>query len=631
MIVIKGPYSVRYGPGFNFVDFQLLETPRFDTYHSHGSTSAEYKTNGEQFYGRTSVWGGAGNWGYRVGYGHRIGNDYSTGGAADGTFFQPTSLPSSYNSRDFDLALGYDIDQDRSLEFHYLRLDQTGVEFPGLVYDINALMTDGFELTYVAVDQPAYDRLEVEGWYNQTRFHGDTLGLGKNSQIPALQTQLTPNGFFVPGYATTNVEAASTGSRFAFTWGDDDSDRFTAGADVTAIRQELNDIEDPLALGFPFIPGFQGPFNLPIPPSRSTDVGLFVDRTWHPRDFVTLNAGGRVDFISTNADDVVPGLRDTFVFPFLPTTVSALKQAGLHQTFTPWSAYLTGEYDTARNSTWNTGIGYGERPPSLTELYSTGSFIGSLQPGLTRLEGDPELQSERRLQADLGWSKSQGCWNFGVNGYYAFIWDYITYDDIATGIGTAAGPADGQDFQRAAYTNTDFATLAGFELVGDVMLTDRLTAFGVVNYVEGYDRSRNDPSRIGSILRPLVVAGATPTDPRSNIGGIDTEPLPGITPLEGIVGLRLHQAGPDPIWGAELETRIVNSQSLIARSLSEIKTPGFTIWNVRGFWQARENLLVIAGVENLGDKFYRQHLDFRSGRGVFQPGFNAYVSTELTY
>jgi iron complex outermembrane recepter protein len=41
--------------------------------------------------------------------------------------------------------------------------------------------------------------------------------------------------------------------------------------------------------------------------------------------------------------------------------------------------------------------------------------------------------------------------------------------------------------------------------------------------------------------------------------------------------------------------------------------------------------MLIAGVENFTDDFYREHLDYRTGRGVNQPGVNFYFSTELTY
>jgi outer membrane receptor protein involved in Fe transport len=42
-------------------------------------------------------------------------------------------------------------------------------------------------------------------------------------------------------------------------------------------------------------------------------------------------------------------------------------------------------------------------------------------------------------------------------------------------------------------------------------------------------------------------------------------------------------------------------------------------------------MLLTAGVENLGDRFYREHLDLRTGRGVFQPGVNFYVGMRVTY
>ena len=111
-IVIKGPYSVLYGPGYNFVDLELLGAPRYENgSESHGMSSFEYKENGEQIYGRQSFWGGDEKWGYRVGYGHRTGNDYETGNGDE--------LISSYKSRDIDLALGYTINETMDIEFTY--------------------------------------------------------------------------------------------------------------------------------------------------------------------------------------------------------------------------------------------------------------------------------------------------------------------------------------------------------------------------------------------------------------------------------------------------------------------------------------------------------------------------------
>jgi outer membrane receptor protein involved in Fe transport len=44
---------------------------------------------------------------------------------------------------------------------------------------------------------------------------------------------------------------------------------------------------------------------------------------------------------------------------------------------------------------------------------------------------------------------------------------------------------------------------------------------------------------------------------------------------------------------------------------------------------------MVAGIENLTDKLYREYLDFRSPNSgaltVFQPGVNFYFGTELSY
>jgi outer membrane receptor protein involved in Fe transport len=49
-----------------------------------------------------------------------------------------------------------------------------------------------------------------------------------------------------------------------------------------------------------------------------------------------------------------------------------------------------------------------------------------------------------------------------------------------------------------------------------------------------------------------------------------------------------------------------------------------------------DNWQMMAGVENFGNRFYREHLDFRFanpafGQGVFQPGATFYFGSAVTY
>ncbi len=62
-----------------------------------------------------------------------------------------------------------------------------------------------------------------------------------------------------------------------------------------------------------------------------------------------------------------------------------------------------------------------------------------------------------------------------------------------------------------------------------------------------------------------------------------------------------------------------------------LKTAGYTIGNIRGFWRPNQKWTLFAGVENFTDNQYRTHLDYRPGLGVFQPGFNFYSSAEMVY
>lgn len=627
VLVIKGPYSSLYGPGFNFVDFQILPSPRFaDGPDWKGLTSLEFKTNAEQWYGRQILWGGAENYGYRVGYGHRTGNDYTMGNGED--------LPTSYNSRDLDLALGYDLADDRHLEFNFLRLDQTGVEFPGLIFDINALVTNGFEMTYVMENVGWSDAVTMHGWYNDTHFTGDTSRPSKSMQIPQIREDLDlgPNQFL-----TTDVDGMSAGYRLAASWGDVDDRQLTLGTDFIRQSQQLNDYVPFRVVNFPgSISGSLPAQNFPIPRSEADDFGLFVNHFESPQSWLRVNVGGRVDFVHADARNNVPGM-GTLNFDNFPDvtldemSLSEIKQSEIPQDFVLWSLYVNTEVLLTDEASLLASAGHGQRPPSLTELYAVDSYIGTLNTGFNLVAGDPQLRAEKRTQIDLGVKFDFGPTRARVQGFYAWINDYITYDFV---VGNEFGYVPGDDLQALAYTNTDLATLAGFEFALERDISAQTTLFAVMSYVEGTDHSRLDPSRIGNLQREqLAAVGSFPSPPytRSLYAGNNVEPLPNISPLEATLGLRIHEAVANPNWGLELAGRLVAAQDRVATSLYEFTTPAFATGDIRGFWSATRNLMLIGGVENFTNTFYREHLDYRVGLGVYQPGVNFYFASELTY
>jgi outer membrane receptor protein involved in Fe transport len=595
MIVIKGPYSARYGPGFNFIDVQLLPSPRYaNGFESHCSTSIEYKTNGAQWYGRETVWGGNDTYGFRVGYGHRTGNDYRAGSGIE--------IPASYNSRDFDVALGFDLSETSSLEFSYLRLDQTGVEIAGQVFDLDYLVTDAFALTYAQRSDGYYDLLVLEGWYNQSRLGGNAQRSGKRRQMPILDA----NSFF----GVVDASNASTGFSLELNWGDEGEFQRSVGVDLRHLNQGLNEYDRagaPPPGWPPLIFPLNTFINFPIPDAHSTNPGLFAEGELPLTSRLTVRGGGRLDWVHNDAEATVPGT--------LASRVGATEEDALggsfDQNFNLGSGFLTAEYEVSDAWTMAGGAGYAMRPPTMTEMYAVAPFMAVLpQFAFTSPFGNPNLRSEKRTQVDLGARADYGCFRGGINAYYAWIEDYITLDYVTPPIGFVY-----------VWTNSPRAELTGFELYGEQDLGSYTTLFGTMSYREGTDRTRAANGFFPGLPRSSSPVGTT-------LATGSEEPLPVIYPLDSRMGVHLH--GLDQRWGVELATRIVASQGRVATSLGELPTPGFYTFDIRGFWQATEHLFVFAGVENLTDQNYLEHFDSRIFvNPVFQPGANFYFGTEL--
>ncbi len=621
VIVVKGPYSALYGPGTNFIDVGLMQSPRFeDGPEVHGSTGVEYKTNGNQLYARQTFWGGDDDWGFRIGYGNNTGDDYKMGNGQ--------KLPTGFKSRDFDAALGFDIDPDQHIEFSYLRLDQTDVQSPGQFFDINFLVTDAFEVTYVLEDQSYFDRFTAETWYNRTRFQGDARNPAKIRQIPSIP--------LVTDNLQTDVDSMSTGYTTAMTWGAQDAMHLVAGTDFRFLKQGLNetndftvDVDAGLAAALGIAPGIYNfiDANSPIPRSHWSNPGLYTELTLPADDRFLVKAGGRVDWVSTDVDQMPGGLSST-----LPTQVPLTEQFLLQQlrtdsfnkNFNLWSLFGTADYKL--DDQWTAGLaaGTGMRPPTLTELYSTDEFLSVIQNGFNSVIGNPNLNASRHTQIDVSLKVNTGGFRAGATGFYAWIKDFTTYEVVLFG----ALPEE--NTRALTFVNTPFATLSGFEAYSEYDNTNWLTSFGTVSYVEGRDHTRSEGGQ--DFYNPAVAQFThDPNAPRGILPGAKKEPLPGIYPMQARLGFRIHDPNPQTKWGAELSARVVDRQDRVATSLGELPTAGFTTFDIRTFWRPSKHLSLTGGVENLTNKFYREHLDLRTGRGVFQPGFNFYFGSQLTY
>jgi outer membrane receptor protein involved in Fe transport len=659
VIVVKGPYSAQYGPGFSYLDIGLNDTPRYKCYETHGRTQGGWQSNGSRLDAFQSFWGGSDDWGFRVAYGLRVGNDYEAGNGQN--------IAGSYNSQPWYFGLGYNFSPDSRIEFKGLHLDQRNIEFPGVYFDISHLTTDAESIRYTLDKQEFFDRFAIDAWYNRTDGDGNTMQGHKfaffNQYLSQFFTDLNtiaglPTPVNLADFSSTVFGESSRGYRFAFSWGEANHIQLTVGNDLNYLSQHLSEairIHAPAGVtpvpvqAFNVVPpssvpadamngptfGFQ---DLGIPSSHYVDPGLFAELAIPVSKRFNVRLGTRADFTETNSGPrLVTGNISTLFVPtmaggvpsFNPKILSSQPNGSddLQKEFNLWSAYLSADYKVDEHLTVLGGFGHAERPPTLTELYSGGAFIAITQQGLSRTYGDPFLAPERLNQFDIGLRANYGWFRGGVSGFYAWINDYITYDLLSLSpahIDPANPTLPSSQFAQVVFTNTDMATLAGGEIYSEVDLNDYLTPFLTMQYVQGRDLTHIDTRR------PANVASA-----RRDVA---QEPLPQIPPLEARLGLRLHEARKAPRWSVEFAARMVDEQNLVAATLGERPTPGFTVFDLRGYWQVTEAVLLTGGVENLGNLFYREHLDPLGGlvNGVnydelFRPGTNFYMGVAVQY
>jgi iron complex outermembrane receptor protein len=108
----------------------------------------------------------------------------------------------------------------------------------------------------------------------------------------------------------------------------------------------------------------------------------------------------------------------------------------------------------------------------------------------------------------------------------------------------------------------------------------------------------------------------------------DDTNLPRIPPLEGRARVRVDVGRKVP-WWAEFGGRFAARQTKIDLDFPENETPGFAVFHLRGGFEVFGRLHVDAGVENLFDQEYTEHLtpwaavgsgDLQQGDEIPEPG-----------
>lgn len=235
---------------------------------------------------------------------------------------------------------------------------------------------------------------------------------------------------------------------------------------------------------------------------------------------------------------------------------------------------------------WRGTLAHKQRLPGYIQRYGwlPINASGGLADGNIYV-GDLTLNPETALIAEAGFDYANQRAYFRPTLYLRSIDDFIqgvAFDDTVGVVDTpvemiAAMNGDSTPLQ---WGNVD-ARIAGFDMDAGYDFDGPLRIDGVANYVRGKRRDIDD--NLYRIAPPNLTLGLT------------------------------YEASK---WSATFETRAVAKQNDVSVTNSELKTDGYASFSLYGDWQVKDSVKLSAGIENLFDEVYEDHL-----AGYNQNGF----------
>ena len=290
------------------------------------------------------------------------------------------------------------------------------------------------------------------------------------------------------------------------------------------------------------------------------NYGAFGELTWYAAERDRLITGARVDRAS--AKDYRARLGSGMMSRPNPTLDKTRAD-------TLPSGFVRYEHDLSDSpTTVYAGLGHAQRFPDYWELFSPSSGpAGSVN-------AFDAIKPEKTTQLDAGLQYKTDTLEAWASVYAGEIRDYILFD-------YAKGSSQAQNIN---------ARVMGGELGAAYQLTTNWKADATLAYAWGKNTS-------------------------------DGKALPQMPPLDTRLGLTYSQDD----WSAGALWRVVARQDRIDRNAGNVvgkdfdKSAGFGVFSLNGAYRINKNLKVSAGVDNLLDKNYSEHLNMAGNAGYGYP------------
>ena len=352
--------------------------------------------------------------------------------------------------------------------------------------------------------------------------------------------------------------------------------------------------------------------------AENNRTGVFAEWEGKLSERDTLELGVRYDHVSTDADEAFIGSSPP-VPPPVVGLVGAFNASDRSRQDNNVDAVIKYDHKVSKNLSLSFGGARKQRSPSYIERYAflPIEVTAGLADGNNTI-GDVSLEPETAYIADAGIDWNGEKTYLTLRGFYNRIDDYIQsvpFDDTPT---TLEAGIDPNTAILSPLTPAGAAAyFAQFDGAGGIAPNSPVE---IVSLVNG-DATPLRFANVDAVLFGMDMAfGGVLSDDFMDTGGrllFDSivtyvrgkrkdieDDLYRITPARSVLTLAYEKS----TWKVAAEGVLVAGQSRISTTNGELPTDGYQLLNLYGEWRPTEGLRIAAGIENVTNAFYQQHL-----------------------
>lgn len=500
----------------------------------------------------------------------------------DAEFSDGDILPSEYERDRFDLAYGFRSGA-HTVDVNYVRSETGDTGTASLPMDIDLIDGDLASIGY---------KFEASDWSLEAKVFGSDL----DHEMTNYHLRAAPMDGAM--WRRNITDSENVGFKVVATF-NDESGSWKLGSDGMDSSHN-SDIDNPNNPMF-FVTNFND--------AQRQLLGVFLERQHDFGNAITAEFGLRYNRVETDADEVngTPAM----MMPPAQMLRDRFNAADREQTDDNVDVVAKAWFEANSDLRYYAGVARKTRSPSYQEryLWLPLQATGGLADGYT-YTGNIELDPEVAHEVELGLDFDNARIRFSPRLFYRDVEDYIQ------GTPSTVMPANmfvnmmnmnnGTNNPAPLQFNNVDAKLWGFDMDWSARLTDTLALRGLVNYVRG---ERDDIS----------------------------DDLYRIAPLNTTLGLDYNRSD----WGIGVEVVYYDEQDKVSRTNGETSTDDYSLLNFSSWWQATVNLRLVAGVDNVLDEDYEDHLAGRNRvmgnpalpRGSKIPGYgiNAFLRMDYSF